>query len=666
MRPGREGHHPTARLFAAYGAICVVPVIALGLVLSAAYRTDAQSRGIAEGRSEAVLIAKTAIGPHLDGLPLSRGLSSTEQDSLDRLVRGAVHDGDILRLRLRDLSGQVVFSDDGSGFNNRPEDEALDAANGRTVTRLTRLNSDSVDTGSPKEEAVEVYLPLAAGIPERRVGVLEIYLPYAPIQADVTAGLHQLYLDLGIGLALLYVAIFAIAWSVSRGFRRQLRVNKHLAESDPLTDLPNRTVFHRRAEAALRRQRLQRRSSVVVAIVDLDRFKEINDTLGHHNGDKLLSQIAERLGEVVRGHDTVARLGGDEFGIVLSDVSDSEEVLWRLRGVIEREVSVSGLPLSIDSSVGYAVAPEDGTNVDELLQRADVAMYVAKAQHAGVIRYDHNFDHYDAAKLALVSELRGAIERDELELHYQPKATVADGHVKAVEALVRWRHPREGLLGPDRFVPLAEQTDLIERLTEWVIARALRDLRSLDPLPGALAVAVNVSARNLSRPGIDELVTRELAESEIAPERLIVEITETALLADPARASEVLRTLTAMGVSVSIDDFGCGQTSLGYLSTLPIKELKIDRSFVGDMLHSSAHAAIVRSIVDLGHNLTLNVVAEGVESSDVLQSLRMIGCDLVQGFFLARPMPLADLQDWMLARAPEKTSVAAASSTPAP
>jgi diguanylate cyclase len=646
VRPSLSSHRSMVRLVVMYAAISLVPIIVLGLVLAWSYRSEARQRGVAEGQSEAVLVAQTAIEPRLSDRPLGDGLSAPETASLQALVSKAVREHQILRLRLHALNGDVVFSSDREGFTEKPEDEVTDAARGETEADLSRLNSDPGDIGKVGPESVEVYLPLEVGPQQRRVGVLEIYLPYAPISADVTAGLHSLYRGLILGLAGLYLAIGGISISVSRRLRQQLRVNTYLAEHDALTDLPNRALFLRRAGAALKDSRRSGRP-MAIAIVDLDRFKEVNDTLGHHNGDHLLTELSSRLASYMRPNDCVARLGGDEFGIILCDVTEPAEVLWRVRTVIEHEVSVSGLPLSVDSSIGFAMAPEDGTDIDELLQQADVAMYVAKEQHTGVVRYTPEQNHYDAANLALIGELRHAIEIDQLVLHYQPKATLASGRIEAVEALVRWRHPTLGLLYPDRFVPLVEQTDLIDKLTEWVLRQALSDLRALGPESDHVTVAVNVSARNLGRPGFAELVVRSLAEADIPAHRLVIEITETALLTDPEGAVIVLATLDAAGVKVSIDDFGCGQTSLGYLSTLPIHELKIDRSFIGDMLVNPAHAAIVRSIVDLGHNLHLHVVGEGVESNDVWEILRASGCDAAQGYVLARPMPVELLRDWL-------------------
>jgi diguanylate cyclase (GGDEF)-like protein len=647
----------TGRLFATFAVIMLVPVIVLGLTLAANYRHEAARRGLAQGQSEALLTAQTAVEPVLDGRPLSQGLSPSETADMQRLVRTAVHSGDVLRLRLRDLSGAVVYSDDGSGLHKQSsddEDEALDAAHGAIVARVTRLNADSDDTGPLGPDTVEVYLPLVAGTPSHRVGVLEVYLPYSPIRADVDAGLGSLYRNLAIGLGVLYVLLFGISFSVGRRLRRQVKINAYMAEHDALTDLPNRTLFHRRVTAELERARL-RGQPVAIAIIDLDRFKEVNDALGHHNGDRLLSALSDRMAAHLRGPDALARLGGDEFGVLLSMVAEPEEILRRLRDVIEHEIGIGGLPLTIEASIGYVVAPHHGTDADDLLQRAETAMYTAKEKHLGVVRYDESFEHYDAANLALVAELRHAIESDQLVLHYQPKVTIGDGRCRSVEALVRWRHPTHGMLYPDRFIPLAEQTDLIDRLTEWVVSRALEDLKQFGTGTGELTVAVNVSARNLGRAGFAGKVVSLLDQAGVTADRLSIEITETALMIDPTRAAAVLAELDRSGVRLSIDDFGCGQTSLGYLSTLPIHELKIDRSFIADMLVHPAHAAIVSSIVELGHNLGFHVVGEGVETAEVLAGLAASGCDVAQGYHFARPMAPDLLAPWLASGATQPT-----------
>jgi diguanylate cyclase (GGDEF)-like protein len=646
MKRAKPRHRSLPRLFAVYAAITLVPVVVLGVILAITFQGDANARGLAQGRSEAMLIAQTAVEPQLDSRPLSAGLTPAEHRALARLTRRAVQQHHILRLRLRDLAGRVVFSDDGSGFGEKPEDEALDAADGETIVRLTHLNADTNDHGRHGVAAVEVYLPLSGGTLGPRTGVLEIYLPYSPIAADATAGLHGLYLDLIGGLAALYVLLFAITLSASRGLRREVAVNAFLANHDTLTDLPNRALFLTRAKAAVL-ESSRSPNPTAIAIIDLDHFKDINDTLGHQSGDELLMELAARVSANMRAGDTVSRLGGDEFGLILRDVADAEQALLRLRDVIAHEVEVRGLALSVAPSIGFVTAIDATVEVDTLVQYAEVAMYAAKTRHAGVLQYDADLDQYDAGNLALAAELRHAIDRDQLVLHYQPQCDPGTGRVRAIEALVRWQHPTHGLVGPDRFLPLAEQTDLIDRLTTWVLETALRAVRDLTVPDADLTIAVNVSPRSLIRPDFAQSVLDSLAACGVPPERLVIEVTETALLTDPVRAAITLSHLGDAGVAISLDDFGRGQTSLGYLSSLPIHELKVDRSFVTDMRANATQAAIVRSIIDLGHNLSMRVVAEGIETSDVLTMLSEYGCDLAQGYYLARPMPIERLTEWL-------------------
>ncbi|HLJ02780.1 MAG TPA: bifunctional diguanylate cyclase/phosphodiesterase [Solirubrobacteraceae bacterium] len=625
--------------------MCAVPVVALGIVLATQIRAQADQSALREGRAEAALLAQTSVDPVLDGESLANGISVTNQQAIVWFVVRALGEQHIPRLRIRNLSGKVVFSNDGSGIRSAPDDEVFQAVRGQTVARLTRLNTDANDRGAAGPETVEVYAPLTAVGGGARIGVLEVYLPYAPIAANANAGVNTLYIVLAVGLLGLYLMLFAITGIISRSLRRQLAVNAFLAGHDTLTQLPNRDQFRRLAEEAIAVR--QRGRSAAIAIVDLDRFKHVNETLGHRTGDELLTELARRLTTVMRTGDTVARLGGDEFGLIIRDVEDAEPVLRRLREAIDCEVEVSGLPLSIEASVGYALAPEDGTDIELLLRRADLAMYGAKAGHTGVMRYEESLDSFDAQSLSLLTELRGAIEAGQLVLHYQPQSGLEDERVVAIEALVRWQHPEHGLLGPGRFLPMAEQTDNIDRLTVWVLRRALRDVQELVRDGSDISVAVNVSARSLARPSFADEVVEILDETGTEPGRLIIEVTETALLVDPERAGQVLDRLSQAGVGISLDDFGRGQTSLAYLSALPLDELKIDSSFVADMTEVPAHRAIVRSMIDLGHRLDLRVVAEGIETDDVLSSLRSCGCDLAQGYLLARPMPIAELQRFL-------------------
>ena len=632
------------RLFAVYALVSLVPVLALGAVLLVLLHRQASARGLAEGRTEAVLLARTAVAPLLTGHDLRDGLLPQERARLTRSVTTSVADKQVLRLRVRDLKGKVVFADDGT--KGQADDEALDAARGLTSVKLTWLNADAVAEGTMHDlgpRALEIYEPLD-GVTGKQVGVLELYLPYAPVAADISQGERVVALSLGVGLLALWLSLLAVSASVSRRLRRQVALNKFLAEHDALTGMPNRVQFAERATRAIAAATSER--ATAIAVIDLDRFKEVNDTLGHGNGDRLLVTLAERLTERVRDGDTVARLGGDEFGIVLSAVhgpGEAVEILTRLRQLLREPLELDGLPLALEASIGFALAPDDGTDADTLLQRADVAMYVAKGQHLGTVHYRAEHDHYDASALRLVAELATAIDEDQLVLHYQPKADLHSEQVTALEALVRWRHPERGLLYPDAFLPAVEQTELVDPLTRWVLRTATRDLHKLDPT-GRMVMAVNISARSLSHVEFADDVLQVLAETQTPPQRVILEITETALLTDPQRAAMCLSRLHGAGVRISIDDFGAGQTSLGYLASLPITELKIDKAFVLSMTSDARNAAIVRSVIELGHSLGFTVTAEGVETQQALEYLAAASCDTVQGFLLARPAAAAELR----------------------
>ncbi|HEY3775048.1 MAG TPA: EAL domain-containing protein [Solirubrobacteraceae bacterium] len=664
MQRPRRSHSLTGRLFAVYAIVSALPVIALGFILAGSFRGEALQRGLSEGRSEASLIATTAVRPLLNGRPLSAGLTAVETRRLQLLVRGSIGRS-ILRLRLRDDTGHIVFSDDGAGDFGPPDDDAIRAAHGRIVADLTRLNADALDAevtpdaplGDLGPRAIEIYVSLRAERPGHVLGVLELYLPYAPIDHEVSHLLGTLYRDLMIGLGALYLVLFAITASVSSRLRREAMRNAFLAGHDVLTGLPNRTAYQEQVSLAIEDAT---RSGVpaAVAVLNLDRFREINDALGYANGDAVLRKLADRLAAALGSGAFVARLGGDEYGVILPDGEGAEPLLRRLRETLDREVSVAGVTLAAQTSIGYAMAPADGDEPEELVQRAEVAMYAAKDMHTGVRRYEPSLDRHDAAGLSLVAELHHAIDDDELVLHYQPQQELTGDRVVAVEALVRWQHPTHGLLFPDRFLGLAEQTDVIDHLTRWVLRRALRDVDGMGLATGtAPRVSVNVSARSVGGGTLADDVIAALQESSFDPDRLIIEVTETAILADPQRAAAELGRLSEAGVRVSLDDFGQGQTSLSHLSRLPLYELKIDREFVGDMDADEAHATIVRSMIELGHNLGLHVVAEGVETDGVREQLRDAGSDLIQGYLLSRPLPLEQITAWLAAQTrPEVTA----------
>jgi diguanylate cyclase len=433
---------------------------------------------------------------------------------------------------------------------------------------------------------------------------------------------------------------------------RQSELNQHQALHDGLTGLPNRTLFRDRIEQALAIAGRED-GQVAVAMLDLDRFKDVNDSLGHHAGDALLVEIGKRLRGMLRSTDTVARLGGDEFGLLISKPTSERDVavvIEKIQAALEQPVMVDDLALPAEGSIGIAMYPKHGDDVDTLLRHADVAMYAAKEENAGYVFYDKARSEADPANLTLVSDLRRALDERELVLYYQPKASLANGAVESVEALLRWNHPTRGLLGPDQFIPLAQQTGLIKPLTLYVIDDALRQCRAWQRAGMTLGVAVNLSVRNLLDAEFPDQVKALLKKRRVSPGLLELEITESTMLSDPVRTKRVLDKLSAMGVALSIDDFGTGYSSLSYLSQLPVNEIKIDRSFVMNMADCDNDAVIVRSTIDLARNLGLQVVAEGVETEEAWDELSQLGCTLAQGYYLSRPVPAKDLTQWLKRR----------------
>jgi len=433
--------------------------------------------------------------------------------------------------------------------------------------------------------------------------------------------------------------------------KHQEQAMQHQALHDALTGLPNRNLFHDRLEVAMHVTDRENKP-LSILMMDLDRFKEINDTLGHHIGDHVLQEVAKRLESVLRATDTVSRFGGDEFVMLLSGTSVDQalQVITKIRGAFETGFVVEGHVLNIEVSIGVTAYPEHGTDAHTLIRRADVAMYSAKINGAGFAVYDIKTDSHSPNRLSLIGELRRGIERRELLLHYQPKISLKTGAVYGVEALVRWQHPDKGMIPPMEFIPLAERCGLIHPLTEWVLDAALRNHYQWRLAGIELITGINLSVRNLQDLNFPDRIAASLKAWQIEPQWLELEITESGIMNDPLRALKILTRLDEMGVRLAIDDFGTGYSSLAYLKQFPVDEVKIDRSFVTDMLHDESNSVIVKSTIDLGHNLGMKVVAEGVENVECLNLLKSLGCDAAQGYYISRPLEAEAFVQWLAQR----------------
>ena len=481
-------------------------------------------------------------------------------------------------------------------------------------------------------------------------------LALSPVVAVVAVASWQL-------IPLLLLPLFLVYKTASIS-----REKDHAAMHDALTGLANRKLLVERIEEA-GQAALQSGRPVALCLLDLDRFKEVNDTLGHHTGDRLLEIAAARLVRAVRPEDTVARLGGDEFAVLLHDVNDAGramETARRVRDVLAEPFHLDDMTLSVEASVGVSLYPQHGRDATRLLQLADVAMYQAKEDRSGVELYHPDRDVHTTDRLDLMGSVRRAIEQHELQMYFQPCVALPGGEPVGVEALVRWIHPERGMVMPDEFLALVEQTGLMRQLTQEVLTGSLSRAAEWWSRGLELPVAVNVSVRDLTDVGFVEVVGSLLRSYGLPSRALKLEITEHVLMADPARMSYALGSLGRLGVELSLDDFGTGYSSLVHLKRLPVSEIKVDRSFVQRMVSDADDAAIVRSIVDLGHALGLRVVAEGVETTDTWVALQAMGCDAAQGYLISRPAPGEDITGWLAARHASTEPVAASAVTAGP
>jgi diguanylate cyclase (GGDEF)-like protein len=468
----------------------------------------------------------------------------------------------------------------------------------------------------------------------------------AAVHAAEVSYTNMRNLMVGLGLAALLSGA-TIAWFVSRQVARQARLLTDQALFDELTGLANRSLLLDRLGHEIARAR-RTQSTFGVALMDLDRFKEVNDTLGHEVGDELLREVAHRLKNTVRAEDMVARLGGDEYVLVLQDLDAAgiPAIAEGIRLVLDKPFHWKNQSIDIDASLGVALFQTDLEDPSELIRQADIAMYIAKRSSKGYALYTPDQEH-SRNELSFKSELREAISSNQLSLYFQPQIDHQHACIVGLEALVRWNHPTRGFLGPDTFIPLAEEAGLIDTLTHWVLDQALTHLAALDRQGHRLSMSVNLSARNLHDLNLPAMVSTLLADTGIDPGKLKLEITESAIMANPKDGLSILSELDRMGVTLAIDDFGTGYSSLAYLKRLPVDELKIDKSFVMELEERENDAVIVRSTIDLAHNLGLKVTAEGVETQAIWDILSILGCDFSQGYLMGRAMPADKLAAWL-------------------
>ena len=633
-------------LLAEFAVVSFLALVLLGAVLAQTFLRTTKQEERDQATQIATLTARADVRPRI---PVGDGettLGHAERADLDQKL-------DVLQAR-EGVEGVTVWDEDADvvySTAGAPATRVEDSPHVRTAlsggTETVVGHETGLGTTSPAE-LVQVYLPLKseAGM---TVGAVEVDFAYDHLVVGHKQREKIVLGVLGGSLVAIYLLLLVTVARSSRTHHRQARETEHQAVHDALTGLHNRAYFRDRVEQAIGEGKVSGERACLM-LIDLDRFKEVNDTLGHHNGDQLLRQIAKRLQTELRESDTVARLGGDEFAVLLTNVADVTQVVRtceRILSCLKQPLFFMGLTLDVGASIGVSMFPDHARGVDALLQRADVAMYAAKETQTGYEFYNPDRDQNSLRRLALGSELSNAIQNKEVVLYYQPKADMRTGKIIGVEALARWQHAYRGVVGPDEFIPLAEQTQLIRPLTMNLLDEAIRQISVWDKRGFNLKVAVNLSSRSLLDLQLPDQVARLLQKWNVEATSLELEITESTIMADARRALAVLSTLNSMGVGLAIDDFGTGFSSLSYLKRLPVKEMKMDKSFVMKMASDENDAAIVRSTIELGHNLGLRVVAEGVENEGIWQQLSMLGCDLAQGYYLTRPVPPNELEEWL-------------------
>jgi diguanylate cyclase (GGDEF)-like protein len=638
---------PVAR----FSVLSLILLAGLGAVVGNLLAERIGDRALEQAVRAAQIVGAVGVRGAVPEHELGHGLTNATMRRADTQIFPLLRQAGVLKIKVFNRRRVMVYSSDHIGLGTAAPARS-NVARALTGGRVQRMGHGTDDDGTGVE-TLEMYLPLYYGVQGRAAGAFEVYVDYSATSASVRRDVRTMWLLLAGGLFLVWALLFRLVRGVSTALRRQVSENRFLARHDALTGLPNRTVLYEelgRSVDAFRRVAV--RSALL--LVDLDRFKEVNDTLGHDYGDELLVEVAKRLRVLAGEDDLVVRLGGDEFAILRPSVGAGEnvrELAETIVGGLRKPIDLGGTAVVVDASVGVAMCPEHGQSAVTLLRRADVAMYEAKDRRSAVEAYDPTRDKHHRNRLALLGELPRAMREDELRLAYQPKVSFADGSVHGVEALVRWQHPEQGLIMPASFVPAAELTSLVRPLTLHVLERALRDQRSWAEHGVRLQVAVNLAGPSVYDSGLPSAVEELLARYGASPADLTLEISERTALSDAARGMDVLADLRRLGVRLSLDDFGTGQTALSHLLRLPLDELKIDRSFITPLDHADDEAALVGSIVEIGRRTGLTVVAEGIETEEACRRVAELGCHVGQGYLFARPMWADALVPWVIGHA---------------
>jgi diguanylate cyclase (GGDEF)-like protein len=584
---------------------------------------------------QANLMASALLQREVQPGDLARPVTEVRRSELDTLFQSQLLAADVLVVSLVRTDGLVTYSTDHGLMGTYASPTlASEAALGVIVSRTSR----TVGEGEQSTETLETYAPVSRE--STAAGAALVVQPYAPIHRAARAAQLRVGGVLEVLLLVLLAVLVPVLIRVTRRIKAQIDKIHFQAFYDPLTKLPNRVHLIDRLEVSVARAADSGRQFALL-LLDLDRFREVNDTLGHEAGDALLAETGARLTEVLRGEMLLARLGGDEFAVVTeyTDEQEVDEIAEQIRGAVDRPILAAGLTVAVDVTVGIAYFPKDGSDAETLLKRAEIATHTAKEWRVGTLAYSPAVDPSDPEQLQLLAALREAVDHDQLVVHYQPKVELATGVVVGFEALAYWQHPTRGLLPPGAFVPIAERTGVIRHVSRRVLADAVEQIAAWEALGGNFTVAVNLTAIDLLDLGLPQQIDDLLRDHGVDPVGLCIEITESSVMADPERVKGVLDDIVSTGIRVAIDDFGTGHSSLAYLKNLPVDEVKIDRSFVSSMHVSPHDRLIVQATIQLGHSLGFQIVAEGVETHDARDALRTLGCDYAQGYLYGRPSP---------------------------